>query len=250
MFTRPFLLVTCVVLFRSVGAQEIKDSTIALVAVQADYAQQLPGGDMADRFGTNSNIGIGTFRKTRNNFTLGAEGSFLFGNNVVEPGVLRNVLNSAGQVVDTEGEMADVFLYQRGWTVFATAGRIFPVFGPNENSGLHVKLGGGFMRHKIRVQTQKNVVPQLEDDYLQGYDRLAAGPAGMFYLGYQHFGNKGRINFHFGVELMVGATQALHPFNFDTEQYNEAHRLDLLTGLRAGWTLPIYRKKDTRIHYH
>ncbi len=244
------LLCCCAVVCVPALAQDIKDSTIALVAVQASYAQQLPGGDMADRFGTNSNLGIGAFRKMKSNFTLGAEGSFLFGNKVVEPGILSNVLNNAGQIVDAEGEMADVFLYQRGWTVFATAGRIFPVFGPNKNSGLHLKVGGGFMRHKIRVQTQKNLVPQLEDDYLQGYDRLAAGPAGMLYLGYQHFANRGRINFHFGLELMVGATEALRPFNFDTEQYNKANRLDLLSGLRAGWTLPVYKKKDTRFHYY
>jgi hypothetical protein len=231
-------------------AQEIKDSTIALVAVQANYAQQLPGGDMADRFGTNSNIGLGAFRKLRNNITLGAEGSFLFGNKVVEPGILRNVLNSAGQVVDAEGKMADIFLFERGWTVFGTVGRIFPLFGPNPNSGLHLKLGGGFMRHKIRVQTQKNVVPQLEGDNLEGYDRLVAGPAGLFYLGYQHFSDRGRINFHIGLEVMFGSTRALHPFNFDTEQFNKAHRSDLLSGIRAGWTLPIYRKKDTRYHYY
>lgn len=231
-------------------AQTMRDSSLALVAVQANYAQQLPGGDLADRFGSNNNIGIGAWRKLRSNITLGAEGSFLFGNNVIEPGILRNVINSAGQVVDADGDMADIFLYQRGWTVFATLGRIFPIVGPNPNSGLHVKLGGGFMRHKIRVQTQENVVPQLEGDNLQGYDRLAAGPAAMAYVGYQHFADRGRINFHFGVELMAGYTEALRPFNFDTEQYNKANRLDLLSGLRVGWTLPIYRKRDTGFHYY
>ncbi|MBK7271353.1 MAG: hypothetical protein IPI07_18140 [Flavobacteriales bacterium] len=68
----------------------------------------------------------------------------------------------------------------------------------------------------------------------------------MGFLGYQHFANRGRINFHFGLELMVGATEALRPFNFDTEQYNKANRLDQLTGLRAGWTLPIYKKQGHR----
>jgi len=231
-------------------AQNIRDSTLALVAVQASYAQQIPGGDMADRFGTNSNVGLGAFRKFRNNFILGAEGSFLFGNKVSEPGILRNVINSAGQIVDIEGAQADVFLYERGWTVFATAGRIFPIIGPNPNSGLLLKFGVGYMRHKVRVQTQKNVIPQLEDEYLDGYDRLAAGPAALGYVGYQHFANRGRVNFHIGLEFMAGFTQALHPFNFDTEQYNKADRFDLLTGIRAGWTLPVYKKVDTGFHYY
>jgi hypothetical protein len=231
-------------------SQSIRDTTLALVSVQANYAQQFPGGDLADRFGTNSNAGLGAFRKLRNNLTLGAEGSFLFGNKVIEPGILRNVINSQGQIVDAEGVQADVILYQRGWTAFATVGKIFPILGPNPNSGLHVKLGGGYMRHKVRVQTQKNVVPQLEDEYLEGYDRLAAGPAAMAYLGYQHFGNRGRINFHIGLELMAGFTQAMRTFNFDTEQFNKPNRLDLLSGIRAGWSLPIYRKVDTGFHYY
>jgi hypothetical protein len=49
---------------------------------------------------------------------------------------------------------------------------------------------------------------------------------------------------------MAGFTSALHPYNFDTEQYNEPDRLDLLSGIRAGWSLPIYRKVDTGFHYY
>ncbi|MCB0770364.1 MAG: hypothetical protein KDC00_08160 [Flavobacteriales bacterium] len=230
--------------------QSIRDTTISLVAVQLSYAQQFPGGDMADRFGTNSNIGVGAFNKWASGYLLGAEGSFLFGNKVVEPGILRNVINSEGQIVDVDGEQADVFLYERGWTAFAVAGKLLPVIGPNPNSGLLLKVGGGYMRHKVRVQTQKNVVPQLEDEYLEGYDRLSAGPAALAYIGYQHFGNKGRINFHLGVEVMAGFTNALRSFNFDTEQFNTNDRVDLLTGIRVGWSLPIYRKVDTGIHYY
>lgn len=248
---RPTLLAFSLLLTASgVHAQTMRDTSLALVAVHANYAQQIPGGDLAERFGSNNNVGIGAWRKLQNNITLGAEGSFIFGNQVREPGILRNVINSAGQIVDQEGEMADVFLFQRGWSAFATVGRIFPLFGPNPNSGLHVKLGGGYLRHKIRVQTQKNLVPNLEDEYLKGYDRLTAGPAGLAYIGYQHFGNRGRINFHIGLELMVGATQPLRAFNFDTEQFNKEQRLDLLSGLRLGWTLPIYKKKDTGFHYY
>lgn len=231
-------------------AQTMADTGIALTAVQASYAQQLPGGDLFERFGSNNNVGLGGWWKSRSGYTLGAEGNMLFGNQVREPGILRNVINSAGQVVDQDGTMADVFLFERGWSAFATAGRIFPLFGPNPNSGLHVKVGGGYLRHKIRVQTQRNVVPQLEDEYLEGYDRLTAGPAALAYIGYQHFSDRGRVNFHVGLELVVGATRPLRSFNLDTEQYNKAQRMDLLSGLRVGWSLPIHRKKDTGFHYY
>jgi hypothetical protein len=227
----------------------VRDTSIALVSVNAGYAYQWPGADMAARFGPNSSISLGAFRKFRSNWLAGAEGSFLFGNKVVEPGMLRNVINSAGQIIDKDGAMADVFLFERGWTAMAYAGRLIPLIGPNPNSGIMLKLGAGYMRHKVRVQTQQNVVPQLEDEYLEGYDRLSAGPAALGYLGYQHFGNRRLVNFHIGVELMAGFTEPLRAFNFDTEQYNTGSRTDLLTGIRAGWSLPIYRRLDERFHY-
>ena len=234
---------------RLIAQGHMREDTLALVLVNMSYAYQVPGGDMAQRFGNNSNIGIGGLRKFKSNYMLGIEGGFMFGNQVIEPGILRNVINSAGQVLDEEGVMADVFLYERGWSIFGFGGKLLPVIGPNPNSGLLLKVGAGYLRHKVRVQTQKNVVPQLEDEYLEGYDRLCAGPAALGYIGYQHLSNRGRVNFHVGVELTAGFTQALHPYNFDTESYNTPNRVDLLTGLRVGWSLPIYRKLDDRFRY-
>src|SRR5690606_33297929 len=168
---------------------DIRDTSIALVAVSPSYAYQIPSGVLADRFGPNSNIGISAHRKFKSNFFVGAEGSFLFGNKVHEPGLLRHVINRMGQIVDKEGVMADVHLYERGYTIMGVAGKIMPIAGPNPNSGIMLKVGAGYMRHKIRIQTQENEVPNLEGDYLEGYDRLSAGPALLFFVGYQHFGN-------------------------------------------------------------
>jgi hypothetical protein len=221
-----------------------------MVQISISYAYQVPGGDLADRFGHNSNGGFSVQRRTSTNWLFGLEGGFLFGNEVVEPGIISNVINRAGQVVDQEGVMADVFLFQRGWTAFATAGKLFNWMGPNLRSGVVLKLGGGYMRHKVRVQTQQNIVPQLEDEYLEGYDRLSAGPAAMSYVGYQHLSTNRRINFSVGLEFTAGFTQPLRAFNFDTETFNSGGRIDLLTGLRVAWILPIDKSDDERFHYY
>jgi len=250
---KAFLLIWSALLLtgaRSYAQGDIRDTTIALTAVTASYAYQLPGGDMALRFGPNSNIGINAFRKSKRNYLFGAEGSFLFGSEIRESGLLRNVVNSQGQIVDNSGIMADVLLYQRGWTAMAIVGKIIPVAGPNPNSGILLKLGAGYMRHKVRIQTQKNEVAPLEGDYLEGYDRLTAGPMGSLLIGYQHFGNRRLINFMAGFEVVMGFTQPLRAFNFDTQQAETGSRLDVLTGLRVGWSLPIYKRSDDRYHYY
>jgi hypothetical protein len=152
------------------------------------------------------------------------------------------VENSDGVILDQDGQPASVLKYERGYCLFAWAGRLMPIVGPNPNSGLLLKVGGGYMRHKIRIETQENVVPQLEGDYLTGYDRLSGGPAAMFFFGYQHIGNRRLINFMFGFEMVLGFTEPLREYNFDTHRHESGTRYDGLNGFRFGWTLPIYRR--------
>ncbi|MDQ3100702.1 MAG: hypothetical protein M3R08_04900 [Bacteroidota bacterium] len=248
-----FLLVTLVHLVQgndALAQGAIRDSSIALIAVSANYAYQIPSGDISLRFGHNHNVGLSALRKEQSNYMYGVEGGFIFGSKVIEPGFLRDMVNSQGQIVDRDGQMADVLIFERGYSIFLVGGKIIPVAGPNKNSGMLLKIGGGYMRHKIRIQTQKNDVPQLEGDYLEGYDRLAAGPAAMLYFGYQHFSNTRKINFNIGFEMQLGFTEPLRAFNFDTRTTESGRRFDGLTGIRAGWTIPIYKRIDDRFHYN
>ncbi len=221
-----------------------------IVPVTLSYAYQLPQGDMALRYGANSNIGLSAGVKFKNNYYLGAEGSFIVGNRVNETSMLNQLIADNGDIVDQDGQPATVLLYERGYTAMITVGKVMSIVGPNPNSGLLLKLGAGYMRHKVRIETQNNVVPALEGDYAKGYDRLTAGPAAMFFVGYQHFGNKRFVNFMFGFEVNLGSTHNLRPYNFDTGKTDDAQRIDGLNGFRFGWTLPIYHAKDDRIFYH
>ncbi|MCB0794549.1 MAG: hypothetical protein KDB88_07405 [Flavobacteriales bacterium] len=227
----------------SYGQQSVRDTSIFMVPVTLSYAYQLPGGNMADRFGANNSLGLSAFAKLPNNFFLGGEGAFIFGNQVIEPGLGDGLQNSYGQILDQEGQPATVLVFQRGYSLLASVGKIMPIVGPNPNSGLMLKLSGGYLRHKIRIETQNNEVPQLQDDYLEGYDRLTGGPAAQLEIGYLHIGNNRFANFFVALHSLFGFTSSLRAVNFDTGQADQEDRLDMLTGLRAGWTLPIYRRK-------
>jgi hypothetical protein len=228
----------------------IRDTTISIVPITMTYAYQLPYGDMGLRFGANHNVGLSVGKKFKNNYYLGAEGSFLFGNKVNESSILNALITEEGAIVDQSGQQATVLLYERGYTALITVGKIIPIVGPNPNSGLFLKLGGGYMRHKIRIETQDAEVMALEGDYLKGYDRLTAGPMAMVSVGYQHFGNRRLVNFYLGWEMNLGFTESLRPFNFDTGRDASGRRSDGLNGLRVGWTLPIYKRRDDRIFYN
>lgn len=224
----------------------IRDTSIAMVPITLSYAYQVPGGDLADRFGPNHNVGLSASIKFKSNYSLGVEGSFLFGNNVVDRNILSGMVTSNGVVVDQEGQPASILLFERGYSIMAFGGKLIPVAGPNPNSGMLLKVGGGYLRHRLLIESQNNVVPALEGEYAKGYDRLTAGPAALLFVGYQHLSNNRRVNFLVGFEMLLGFTSSLRPFNFDSGRPGDSGRMDFLSGLRAGWTLPIYKARDDR----
>ena len=230
------------------GQANVRDSSLYMTMVSASYAYQIPGGNMAERFGNNSNIGINVLVKRPSNWLLGFEGSMIFSDNVHEPNLGHELINSDGTVTDKFGAPADILLFQRGWTATFVLGKIINTVGPNPNCGIMLKLGAGYMQHKIRIEHQNNEVPQLEGDYLKGYDRLTGGPMFIQFVGYQHISNSRLANFFFGFEFMQGITTNLRSYNIDTMQRDDGVRLDLLTGLRVGWTLPIYRRAPADIY--
>ncbi len=245
-----FLALVCILLNAPSFAQGgIEDTSIAMVPITLSYAYQLPGGDLGNRFGPNHNVGLSVTRKFRSNYSLGLEGAFIFGNQVQDKSMLRDITTSNGVIVNQDGNPAKILLYERGYTVMAVAGKLMPIAGPNPNSGILLKLGAGYMRHKVLIESQNDVVPALEGEYVKGYDRLAAGPAALFFVGYQHLSNNRRINFLVGFELNMGFTQSLRPYNFDARRADTGTHFDGLNGLRVGWTLPIYKARDNREYY-
>ena len=228
----------------------VKDSTIFTPLIQASYGVHMPGGDLNDRFGWNSSLGGALLFKTRKNWLFGADGYFLFGDQVDESDILSNILTNQNEVIGASGDFADIFLFQRGFSVAARFGRVFTTGKPNPNTGVFATVGVGFLQHKIRIQNLNNVAPQISGDYKKGYDRLTNGVMLTESIGYQYLGNKRLVNFFAAVELSQGFTRNRRSFNFDEMRQDEKDRLDLLYGIRIGWVLPLYKKVPKEFYYN
>ncbi|HEX4888713.1 MAG TPA: hypothetical protein VFV37_11750 [Luteibaculaceae bacterium] len=229
--------------------KDIKGKPENLPFLHFSYALTQPAGTLKERFGLNSNIGGSVFYKTSKNFLFGAESSFMFSRQVKEKDLLKGISSDEGEIFDQDSRISQVILFQRGFTLTASVGKLFPIIGPNPNSGLLVKLGGGFMQHKIRVEHQNNRIPQLEGDYKKGYDRLTNGPMLSQFLGYMHMSNNKLINFMVGFECVQGFTQSRRSFNFDTRQADTRKRLDILYGVRLGWSISLYKRTSNNFYY-
>ena len=141
----------------------------------ASYAVQIPGGDLADRFGVNSSIG-GTFTlKLKSKWIFSLEGHYLFGNNLKETHIFDSISDSYGGIISTNGDYASLNVTERGVQLCLRMGRVFPVFKANPNSGIMASIGAGYLQHKIWIEVEDNNAPQIGEEYIKGYDRLTSG---------------------------------------------------------------------------
>ncbi|MCU0435876.1 MAG: hypothetical protein MUC87_20635 [Bacteroidia bacterium] len=231
--------------------QNVKDSVVSCVGFGFSYAAQMPRGDLAQRFGNNSNVGATFWGKTKKNYWFGLHWNYLFSQNLKEKGVLDSIATSDGLVINKEGKYSDVQLYQRGFALYVSAGKIFPkAFGANQNSGLMLTGSVGYIQHRIRIIDNGSLTPPLSGDYLKGYDRLTGGLLVQEFAGYWFQGRKKRLNFYAGIECTQGFTQSMRSWDYDLMKADTSQRLELLWGIRAGWNIPIYRRPARDYYYY
>ena len=231
------------------GQVNPKDSSIFAPLINTFYAVQFPQKNMAGSFGVNSSIGGSFLIKNKRNWLYGISGSFLFGNNVKDTSILDGIKNADGFVVDQSGAYAEVRLGERGFTFYGQMGKIFPLLAYNPNSGIFVVLKAGLLQHKIRID-QSGGVPQLEGDYLKGYDHLSNGFSFGAMLGYRFFGNARLLNFYIALEFIQANTMNRRTYNFDLMGPDNTVRNDQLIGFKFGWTLPLYKKVPLEYYYY
>jgi hypothetical protein len=250
---KSFLILSILLLANSIIAQRnVKDSIIGTPWIGVQYGANWTSGDLADRYGFMNHVGIMAGYKTNKNWFWGIESNFMFGNDVRMTGVFDHLIDSQGNITDVNGDIALVLVYARGLNVNLAVGKVFPVLSPNKNSGIFVHAGIGYLAHRMRVETQEQVIPQLELDYKKGYDRFTAGPNAHQFLGYAFMSNAGFLNFYGGFYIQEGFTQNKRTIFFDqpTIPVSSETRLDIQYGVKVGWFIPFYKRQPKEFYYN
>lgn len=244
------LIIFCLIFSGSTFAQSIlKDSVVNFFMLKIHYNFQVPFGQMSERFGLNSALGAGMGGKVGNNFLIGVEGSFLFGTNVKEDDILKDITTQDGFLLGASGLYTDYSFTEKGFCIQAQGGKIISFKKPNVNSGLMLMLGAGYMQHKISIDADEGEAPMLSKEYRRGYDRLTSGPMLSQFVGYFYVDAKRkRINFYGGIEVQEGFTKNRRSWNYDENRKDDAARTDLLLGVKLGWMIPIYRTQTEKYY--
>lgn len=264
MLKKALLLFIVFVVASTIQAQvNVNDSVIRAFIPNISFAFQLPGGDVADRYGNNSTIGIGTMFKTSKNFLFSIDVNFIFGNKINNADtILRMVETQSGHVIDGNGTFALYAIYERGYSFNFRFGKIFNVLNPNPNSGILVMGGVGFLTHRMKIDNQHKTAPQISDDYAKGYDRFTGGIAFNEFIGYFFMGKKRIANFYGGFEFYQAFTKSLRDrvfdqvvFDPDSKTYKAVGKdnnsyIDLFFGFKIGWMIPLYNRAPDKYYYN
>ncbi len=216
---------------------DAQNSTGSLT-VNITYAGQFSGGDLADDFTNNLNIGAGIQYMTKNSWIFGVEGNTMFGANLRKD-VLANMRTAEGEIINGDQTFAIVFLEGRGFYAGLLGGKLINVIKKYPKSGIRLTASTGILQHKIRIQDRTGGLTQLQGEYVKGYDRLTNGLAFTEFIGYQHIGNNGLVNFMAGFELTQGFTKNRRSWDYLEMRRLDESRLDLLNGFRVGWLLTL-----------
>lgn len=228
------------------SAQSIKDTTLQLHMFSFHVSSHLPSGDIAKRYGYNSGVGGSYWLKTSSNWLMAADFTFMHGNKFKEDSILDGIRDESKYLITTNGEQMFPTISERGFYAGLRVGKLFPVIGPNVNSGLIFTASAGLLQYKTFFRLEENSIPIIMDDYVKLYDYLTNGFSLNQFIGYLHLDSDQPINFYAGFEFHQAWTMCrrdwLYNLHGPESLIRPGIRNDFLFGFRVGWIFPVGKK--------
>ncbi|MFA6126691.1 MAG: hypothetical protein WC699_05260 [Bacteroidales bacterium] len=223
-------------------AQSIKDTTLQLHMFSFHVSSHLPTGDIASRYGFNMGAGGSYWLKTRSGWLFGIDYTYIFGNKFKEDSILNGIRDQSGYMITSYGEQMYPTISERGFYSGLKVGKLFPVMGPNKNSGLIFTAGAGLLQYKTFFRFEENTIPVMQGDYIKMFDYQTNGIALNQFIGYLHLDNDQPINFYAGFEFHQAWTICRRDWLYNLHGYDNTLRHDFLFGFKVGWIFPVGKK--------
>ncbi|MDA8886028.1 hypothetical protein OAD66_05080 [Bacteroidia bacterium] len=239
---RGFILL-CLVITLQVNAQsEMKTKQAFLF--HPHYAHQIPGGDLKKRFNPFSSIGMGVDFKFKNNWMVGLDYDWFFGNSVIDNGLFSGISGPSGQIIDKNGDFSVMQLNMKGNYVTLNASYLINIPKNEAFSGIIISGGLGVMQHKVDILSAQTTIPQVNSEYEKGYDKLTYGLAIKEFIGYQYSVSKNRYRFRGGIEFNQGFTKGRRTWDFNANKSGLDKRFDTTVAMKIGFIVPVYTKNS------
>jgi hypothetical protein len=217
--------------------------------IVGNFVTDLPVMDYAKRYGWCNKAGAQFLKKTEKNLLWGARFHFIFGRQIREDSVLWNVYTSNGNLIDKNGNLGNVGLFQRGYQVGLDFGYRFSFWQVNANSGPYWLGSYGFMQHKINIFDRDQLFGQLNAEYKKGYDRLTNGLYTEQQVGYMYLSKSRTLCVYAALGFNYARTGGRREWLFDVRRTGLDVRNDASIAGTVGWIIPIFKKNVEEVYY-
>ncbi len=227
--------------------------------------ETLPDGTRSQR-GTMASLyegpwmdyGINALYKYKSNWLLTFDANLWMGSDNLQHRTERmgKVFSSDSIVIGEGGYDAVATCYNRGLGFMGGVGKIIPLQPEkNPNSGLFVRLQGGYMLQQTIFKLNNSLAPQIEGDYALLYDHQRQGLVVGEGIGYWFMSNHANlINFY--IELNVQQSWSWSTRDYTIDHYlglqgkDNNRYFDLLYTLKLCWMFPLKGRQAHDIYFY
>ncbi len=202
--------------------------------------------------------GINALYKYKSNWLVTLDGNLWMGSNNLQNRTERMgpVFSSDSIVIGSGGYDAVVTCYNRGLGFMGGVGKIFALRPEkNPNSGLLVRLQGGYMFQQTVFKLNNSMAPQIDGDYALLYDHQRQGVLLGEGIGFWFMSNRANlINFY--VELNVQQCWSRSTRDYTIDNYlglqgkDNNHYFDMLYTLKLCWMFPLKGRQAHDIYFY
>ena len=222
----------------------------------------MAGGNMRDLYaGPYLDFALECDYKYQSGWMMTLDGDLWFGSNSdnLQQRIERlgSIYSPSGQVYGFDGASGNIGAYNRSLAARVGAAKIIRVIEGNPNSGILLKLSGGWLMQKTVFMQDRNDAPvtQLRGEYAKMYDHLRNGAVLTQTVGFCYMSNSLTYT-NFKVELSVSESLMWSSREYSIDNVmglngkDENRYLDLFYGLKLTWMFPLMGKTTYDYYYY
>lgn len=215
-------------------------------------------GTMADLYKVPFlNFGLNGIFKYKSNWLMFVDGDFCFGTDNLKSRNFRmkDLYTSDSIIIGTNGTDAVVTCYNRGFSAKVGLGKVFKVIPNNPNSGIMLKLTGGWIQQQTVFYLNEVKAPQIDDDYGRLYDHQRMGGVLSEGVGFWFMSNNlNLVNFYLEFELSQSWMRSTRDYVIDDVmglrgKDNNTY-FDLTYTIKFCWMFPLKGKTSYDYYYY
>lgn len=222
----------------------------------------LAGGNMKDLYsGPYLDFAIDWAYKWQNGWMLSLDADMWFGltsNNLIDRELRQpDIYTDNGLAMGWGGYDSRITAYNRALALRPGVGKILRIMPKNPDSGILLKLSGGwFMQKTVYYQDfDQSPVPQLHGEYAKLYDHRRNGLLLTESVGFVYMSNLySYVNIRVTFDVSECVSWSSRPYQIDNlmglNGKDEAIYFDLLYGLKLTWMFPFTGKTTYDYYYY